>query len=130
MRGRKPDPKVAKGALTRAPKAPTYLAREAREEWRRVVPIMVATDTLKAEDLPLVEALVIARGRIRELEREIQARMMASEDFAPLARLQNTTSQLATRLAAELYLTPASRSRPSAQAADDADDLADLGLAA
>jgi len=125
MRGRKPDPKAAAGALTRAPKAPAYMTPEARDEWRRVVPAMVATGTLKPEDLPLVEALVIARGRIREVEAEIRTAGMVDPK---LWRVQHAAMQIATRLAAELYLTPASRSRPSAQAAEDDAGLAAMGI--
>lgn len=127
MRGRKPDPKAAAGALTRTPPAPKYLTPEARDEWRRAVPPMVAAGTLKPEDLALVENLCIARGRVREVEAEIRA---AGAIDPKLWRVQHAAMQIATRLAAELYATPASRSRPSAQAPDEADDLDALGLAA
>jgi P27 family predicted phage terminase small subunit len=112
------------GALSRAPAAPEWLSPAARREWKRILPVLIARGIVTTTDLGCIEAYCTAIGRVRELEALIQADPL---DKA-LYRLQTQSTQVARQLAAELGLTPVSRSRPSV--AEQADEVEDdpLGL--
>jgi P27 family predicted phage terminase small subunit len=110
MRGRKPDQIAADaGALTVAPSPPVWMAKDAKIEWRRILPDLVRRQTVTSSDLGSVESYCVAVGRVRELERLIQSAQLIDPK---LFRMQNAAIQTARQLAAELGLTPVSRSRP------------------
>jgi P27 family predicted phage terminase small subunit len=124
MKGRKPTTiKSDKGVVATALRVPAWLSKDAKAEWRRIMPLLVERRVVTQSDLGCVEAYCVAIGRVRELEKLIQANPL---DKA-LYRLQTQSMQTARQLAAELGLTPVSRSRPSiADEEDEGDD--DLGL--
>ncbi|RXF69241.1 P27 family phage terminase small subunit [Hansschlegelia zhihuaiae] len=126
--GPKAAPRPAKDALTRAPKAPAHLTAEGRAEWRRVAPHVVASGAFAPVHLPLLEVYCVHLGRVRELERQIQATAAAGGDVARLMRLQDGASKTALRYAAELYASPAAGSRFIASGAHDNADLAAMGI--
>lgn len=126
--GRKTAPRPATGAITRAPKAPAHLTPQARAEWKRVAPFVIASGAFALVHLPLLENYAVHLGRVRELETAIQATMTAGGDISRLVRLQDAASKTALRYAAELYASPAAGSRFVASGADDDADLADMGI--
>jgi P27 family predicted phage terminase small subunit len=127
VRGRKPaalDPERA--PLVAAPNPPAWLSRHAKAEWRRIMPILVERRILTDADMASVENFCLAIGRTRELESLIQK---AGDAIDPkLFRLQDKAIQTARQLAAELGLTPVSRSRPSMRDEETNDDLAGLDI--
>jgi P27 family predicted phage terminase small subunit len=133
MRGRKPDLKAIEGGLARMPPAPSWLPKEGKDEWRRVVPGLRARKTLTREDLPMLEAYCLAAGTVRRMQATIAAEGDHITDEKGSTRRHpafQTMFQALTesrRLAAELGLTPASRSKAAATDGSD-DDLADLDL--
>ena len=126
MRGTKPHLVVDNSAVVRAPATPPCLSKDAKAEWRRIMPALVKRKILTTADLGSVEHYCIATGRVREIERQIQA--AAGEIDPKLFRMQDKAMQTARQLAAELGLTPVSRSRPAMRDESDDDDLAGLDL--
>lgn len=120
MKGRKPGAIVAStSTLGDVPKAPAWLSVEARAEWRRIMPALTERRVLTTPDLGMAEAFCVALGRVRQLERIIQK---AGDDLdLALVRAQDKATMTARQLAAELGLTPVSRSRPTIRG-DDAEE--------
>ena len=133
MRGRKPELRAIEGGLSRLPSAPSWLPREAKDEWRRVVPGLRQRRTLTREDLSMLESYCLAAGTVRRM----QATIATEGDTIRTGRGEvkrhpafQTMFQALTesrRLAAELGLTPASRNKAAATGGED-DDLADFDL--
>lgn len=91
------------------PSAPSWLSKYAKTEWRRVVPSLVERRVLDTADLASLEHYCLSVGRVREIERELQA-----TGFNPaLDRAQQKAIETARHLAALFGLTPADRSRPA-----------------
>jgi P27 family predicted phage terminase small subunit len=122
MRGRKPGTIVASGNAVENLKAPAWMSAASKAEWRRVMPDLTSRKILTTADLGGLENYCLAIGRVRELERLLQA---AGFDAA-MVRAQDKAIQTARQLAAELGLTPVSRSRPAIREEVE-DDLAFLG---
>ncbi len=127
MKGRKPSGvTVDRAAVASVPRAPAWLSTAAQAEWRRIMPLLIERRILTDADLGSVENYCVATGRVREIERLIQA---AGGDIDPkLFRMQAQASTGARQLAAELGLTPVSRSRPAVRDDDDDDDPSPLDL--
>lgn len=124
MKGTKPHLVISNDAVTRVPAPPSWLSLDAKKEWRRVLPILVKRRILTTADLGSLENYCTATGRIREIERELQ------KGFdAPLFRAQDKAMATARLYAAELGLTPVSRSRPTIRGEDEDDDLNPLDIA-
>ncbi|RQH15279.1 phage terminase small subunit P27 family [Bradyrhizobium sp. RP6] len=117
MRGRKPDLAAAGNALDASTKPPSWLSKHAKAEWRRVMPELAKRRILTPADLGCLESYCIAIGRIRELEILLRAGIDPK-----LCRMQDKAMVTARQLAAELGLTPVSRSRPAVRENDDQDD--------
>ena len=135
MRGTKPHLVVDNGAVRIAPRPPAWLSKDAAAEWRRVVPILVERRILTRADLGSLENYCVAIGQVREMERHLQEHGHVFEAFKempdgrvvslgmkrnPAVGIQSDAMTRARLLAAELGLTPVSRSRPSIR--DDGDD--------
>lgn len=116
-RGRKADLRVIEGGLTEAPAAPAHIPAAMHEEWRSVVEDLAARKLLTDAMLGSVEAYIMALWNMR-------AAQTALDEHGPLVQgergglKQNPAVSLlgkaqtaVQRLAAELGLTPASRSR-------------------
>lgn len=121
MRGVKPTLVVSNDAVTKAPSVPAWLSVEAKKEWRRVMPILVERRILTTADLGSLENYCIAIGRVRDTESNIQATSDPDMQLK-LYRAQDKAIATARQLAAELGLTPVSRSRPSIREDDENDD--------
>lgn len=120
MKGTKPQLVVDKEAVTKAPPIPSWLSKDAKLEWRRVIPGLVKRKILTVADLGSLENYCVACGHVREIERLIQAAGLAIDPA--LFRLQDKAMQTARQLAAELGLTPVSRSRPVMRNDDNGND--------
>lgn len=126
MRGTKPHLVIDNGAIQTAEKAPSWLSKEAKTEWRRIMPALVKRRILTVADLGSVENYCMAIGRARQIEKQIQE---AGDDIDPVkVRMQDKAIQTSRQLAAELGLTPVSRSRPVIREEGDDGDLSDLDL--
>lgn len=127
-RGRKPNITALPGALGEAPAAPTWLPKFAKTEWARVVPALVKARSLAAHELSTVESYCIAVARIKECEAVIQKHGLTyvsptgESKRRPESTLAKENIEAARRLAAELGITPASRSKNNGGATDDEED--------
>lgn len=117
MKGRKPQLAVDTNALDASTKAPSWLSKHAKAEWRRVMPELAKRRILTLADLGCLESYCIAIGRIRELEILLRAGIDPK-----LCRMQDKAMVTARQLAAELGLTPVSRSRPAVRENDNEGD--------
>ena len=99
------------------------MSKDAKTEWRRILPALVERRVLTDADLGSVENYCISIGRARELERLIQRAIDPA-----LCRLQDKAIATARQLAAELGLTPVSRSRPSVRESNNDSDDSPLDL--
>lgn len=130
MRGTKPVLVADNASLPRIPAAPEFFGRFARDEWYRIMPMLIERRMITDADRANFENYCIAQGHVREF----QADMATVNDIASKARLfrmQNQAMQTAKQLAAELGLTPMARSRTSMQGGlfdyeDQADDPLNL----
>ncbi|MCC0067111.1 MAG: phage terminase small subunit P27 family [Rhodovulum sp.] len=135
MRGAKPHLVIDNGAVRSAPRVPSWMSKEAAAEWRRVVPILVERRILTRADLACLENFCVAVGQVREMERHLQQHGHVFEAYKvtddgleiclglkrnPAVGIQSDAMTRARLLAAELGLTPVSRSRPAIR--DDGDD--------
>lgn len=130
MRGRKPA-SISAGSspVDTVPKAPVYLSKDAKAEWRRVAPILVERRVLTDADLGTLESYCQATGTSREAQRVLnRVGLMLGDKRHPLCGVQNAAMQTARLCAAELGLTPVSRSRPAIRDDEHDEDAADLGL--
>jgi P27 family predicted phage terminase small subunit len=118
MRGTKPSMVQARDAIDTNRAAPAWMSKDAKAEWKRVFPSLVQRRILTMADLGGLESYCVATGRIRELERALQ-----KEGIDPvMVRMQDKAMQTARQLAAELGLTPVSRSRPTMRDDDNEND--------
>ena len=138
MKGTKPRLVIDNDAVSTVPRAPSWFSKDAAAEWRRIMPALVARRILTKADLGCVENYCCAIGAAREAERHIQAHGQiyeAHKEMAdgriislgmkrnPSVGIQKEAMQAARQYAAELGLTPVSRSRPSIRDESDEDDL-------
>lgn len=124
MRGTKPHLVVDDTAVKKSPAVPSWLSGEAKSEWKRVMPSLVDRRILTTADLGSLESYCVAMGRVRQIEGMLQL-----EFDLKLFRAQDKAMATARQLAAELGLTPVSRSRPAVrEAADDDSDLSPLDI--
>lgn len=129
MKGRKPNTREAHPQeVAEVSCAPDWLAEKARAEWDRVMPILTERRILTDADLGSLENYCLAIGRVRDTEGLIQKEADA-EMMLKLIRVQDKAIATARQLAAELGLTPVSRSRPAIRDDEDSDDSPNpLGL--
>ena len=99
--------------------APRWLSAKARKEWDRVMPILTERRILTDADLGVLENYCICIGRVCDTEAAIQTEA-DPEMMLKLIRVQDKAMASARQMAAELGLTPVSRSRPAIR--DDGDD--------
>ena len=112
MRGLKPRLVVSNEAVKAIPAPPVWLAKEAKNEWKRVAPDLVARGLLTDTDMASLENYCTAVAGVRDTARIItrQGRMVAKKPH-PAARMQLQYLESARRYAAEIGLTAVSRQR-------------------
>lgn len=118
LRGVKPALSPDREPLTKAPPAPKWLSEDARGEWKRIMPRLIADRIVTKADLAGVENYCAMQGHIRQLERAIAVAVAPDK---VLFGMLNRAMQTARQLAAEYGLTPTSRARVGSNAADDGD---------
>jgi len=120
LRGVKPQAKVTKDALTKAPPVPEYFSAYAAAEWKRIMPRLIKDRVLTKADLAGVEHYCMMIGVVREIE--TNRSLNAGEIDPKMFGVQNRAAQTARQLAAEYGLSPVSRARIGSNADDGADD--------
>lgn len=133
MRGRKPEKlKADPKPIVQVQAAPGWLSKDAKAEWQRIMPLLVERRILTDADMGSVENYCVAIGQVRELERAIKSggyviQTERGPRANPAVKLQADAMSRSLRLAAELGLTPVSRSRPNVRDDND-EDSSDLGV--
>lgn len=130
MRGTKPILRPDDAAFDAHVAAPDWLDAAARAEWDRVMPELVQRKILTPADLGTLENYCLAIGQVRACQKLISERGLVLSNAKgtrkhPAVQIQAGAMTQARQLAAELGLTPVSRSRPSIR--DDGDDDSLLG---
>jgi len=120
LRGVKPTIVPDRTPITKTPSAPKWFGVFAKLEWRRIMPPLVERRILTEADMGSVENYCVTTGRIREIEQQIAA--AAGVIDPKLFRMQDQAIKTARQLAAELGLTPVSRSRPAVRNDDTKDE--------
>jgi P27 family predicted phage terminase small subunit len=133
MRGRKPEMQADANAVSDIPRAPAWLSKEARAEWSRVMPLLIQRRILTDADMGSVENYCVAIGQVRAMEKVIKAGGYVVETprgprAHPAVKIQSDAMTRARLLAAELGLTPVSRSRPSIREDENDKQSSDLGV--
>lgn len=133
MKGTKPDIRPDRDAIAQAPNPPSWFAKDAKTEWRRVMPLLIERRILTDADMGSVENYCVAMGQVRELERAIKADGFVVQTARgpranPAVKLQADAMSRSLRLAAELGLTPVSRSRPTIRNDGDSDGTSPLDI--
>ena len=131
MKGRKPESIVA-GDIKVAPMPPAWLSNHAKREWNNVASILVDRGHLTDADLGTLAAYADAVGQLIESTRLINRQGMVIETDKgprkhPAISIQINARNQVRQLAAELGLTPVSRSRPAIREDNADDDLSFLG---
>tara|TARA_R110002049_G_scaffold10127_1_gene50167 strand:- start:133136 stop:133531 length:396 start_codon:yes stop_codon:yes gene_type:complete len=119
-RGVKPALSADREALKKPPPVPTYLSAQAKAEWRRVMPQLIARQIITKADLAGVEHYCTCAGIVRQIEEERAAAGGAID--VKMFGVLNRAAQTARQLAAEYGLSPVSRARIGSGADDAADD--------
>jgi P27 family predicted phage terminase small subunit len=119
MRGRKPKLASDDSPISAIVDPPRWLSDHAKVEWQRVMPELIKRRILTDADMGSLEHYCIAAGRVRDLETLLRGGIDPK-----LFRMQDQAIKTARQLAAELGLTPVSRSRPAMRddSQDDDDD--------
>lgn len=132
MRGDKPNLKRAVDALGTAPSVPSWLPASAKSEWKRVAPVLASRKILTEGDLGSLENYCLAIGQVRDSQKalsDLESPFFSGENGAPrphpAIRVMHTAMTHARQLAAELGLTPVSRSRPAIS--DEGEDNGGFG---
>lgn len=131
MRGRRPDI-IQTVPVADVPKAPAWLDRDGRAEWKRVAPILsTERRVLSLADLATLANYCAAVGQVAAASRIISKEgiIFKSETGPkkhPAVAIQQGAMMQARLLAGELGLTPTSRSRAALR--DDPGDAADSDL--
>ncbi|TJZ93843.1 phage terminase small subunit P27 family [Paracoccus gahaiensis] len=120
MKGTKPHLREDNDALADNIAAPEWLDVHAREEWDRVMPVLTERRILTDADLGGLGNYCISIGRVRQMEELIQTEP-EPEMMLKLIRVQGQAMASARQLAAEMGLTPVSRSRPAIREDGDQD---------
>lgn len=130
MRGRKPAAILGGSSLVDAmPRPPAWLSKDAKAEWKRVAPILVERNVLTDADLGTLESYCTSAGTVAEAQRLMNAEgLTVAGKRHPAFGIQNAAMTTARLCAAELGLTPVSRSRPAIREDQHEDDESDLGL--
>ncbi|WP_406736981.1 phage terminase small subunit P27 family [Thioclava sp. GXIMD4215] len=132
MKGAKPEISIDLEAITDLD-PPEWFSEEEAKEWRRVMPILSERRILTVADLGQLENYCIAIGEVRDMSALIRSKGAifytdAMPKRHPAAAIRADAMNRSRQLAAELGLTPVSRSRPTVRDAGDGgeDDPLDM----
>ncbi len=122
-RGNEPRPPVE------APSCPTWLSREARAEWKRIVPALSGMGILAKADRACLTAHCVAWARLVMAARQIEAEGLTYKSDSgqikkhPLAAIAHEAAAEVRAFAAEFGLSPAGRARIHVTAPEPEDAL-------
>jgi P27 family predicted phage terminase small subunit len=109
---REPTPEVGE------PDCPEHLHGDAREEWRRIVPLLLDLGLLSRVDRSALACYCVAWGRHLAAEKQLSrnGRLTVETENGnaipnPLIGISNTAAKLAHKFLIEFGLTPSTRSR-------------------
>jgi P27 family predicted phage terminase small subunit len=133
MKGTKPNLVSDPAAIQAVPNPPAWLPKDAKAEWRRVMPLLIERRILTVADMGSVENYCLAIGQVRDTQRTIAGEGQVIQTTRglrahPAVKIQADAMTRARLLAAELGLTPVSRSRPSIRDDGNEQDSSELGL--
>jgi len=133
--GAKPHLKAIDGGLTGIPAMPKAVHETMRPEWEVICADLRDRKLLTAVSVSSVETYVIAMWSIREAQKAIEEHGMLIKTAHnmlkanPACAVIKQSGMLVARLASELGLTPAARSRAGMGSPEAPDpDLEDLGI--
>ncbi|RAH97613.1 phage terminase small subunit P27 family [Acuticoccus sediminis] len=120
-RGRKPNPKSTEsGLLKRTPSVPAWFPAEAKSVWRRVAKRLIERRVLAESDLDTLASYCVATANIEIIT--------SGRGDKTINGTLNQAQQIQRQLAAELGLSPTSRSKVGTEPSDNDEDLSALGL--
>ncbi|MDP3379761.1 MAG: phage terminase small subunit P27 family [Brevundimonas sp.] len=132
MRGDKPALKTATNPVSPDLAAPAWMPAEARAEWRRVIRPLAERRILTEPDLGGLENYCLAIAQVRDCQKilgGLQSPFFEGDNGVPrplaAIRVMHAAMTLARQMAAELGLTPVSRSRPAIS--DEGEDNGGFG---
>ncbi|MEM1287123.1 MAG: phage terminase small subunit P27 family [Pseudomonadota bacterium] len=133
MKGTKPTLVIPADGLSDVLPPPDWLGDDAAEEWIRVQPILAERRILTDADLGSLENYCVSIGLVREAERYLQdngpiVETESGPKRSPAVGIQKDGITMARQLAAELGLTPVSRSRPSIREVGKDDEVDPLNI--
>ncbi|MBI4911051.1 MAG: phage terminase small subunit P27 family [Acidobacteria bacterium] len=127
LNGNEPRPRPV------APKCPAHLDKEAKREWRRMVPILLRMGVLSEADGHALANLCLAYSRLIRAQLKLNESgllMKTPSGFLmqnPLIAIINSSVDTINRISREFGLTPASRSRlHTSEPQDDAQRIEEL----
>lgn len=127
-RGRKAALVTVEGGLSGVPKCPSSVPADFAAEWDAIGRDMAERKILTTPALGLLESYLIARWTVRECQKSI-ARHGLTVDTAhkmmkpnPASGLLSKMLEATARLAAELGISPAARSKPNLKPAKGGED--------
>ncbi len=116
-RGRKADLKAVDGGLSGVPKAPACIPVDLVPEWDAIGRDMVERKILTTPSLGLLESYLVARWTVRQCQQAIvEHGLLVSTAHGmrkpnPASGLLSKALEAVARLAAELGISPAARSK-------------------
>lgn len=151
MRGRKPKPTAAKKLAGNPGKRkirhvepvlasvdrdelspPVYMSEDAAEEWRRLARELTVSKVLTKVDTGALALYCQAFDQWREAQNKLKRAQLVvtnsrgDEVVSPWVRVSNMAVQQMVRLASELGITPASRSRIKVEPPQEEDEFEQL----
>jgi P27 family predicted phage terminase small subunit len=115
------------------PRAPTWLPDEGKAEWRRVLPLLMARSILSRADLSVLASYCCAFAQIQQCQRLLNCEGLVVEGKLgskghPAAQIMHRAQSQMRQYAAELGLTPVSRSRATIVDRIEGDDWSGYDL--
>lgn len=131
MRGRKPELRVIEGSGSPTEQLlspPAHIPAAMHEEWRTVAADLTERKLMTDAMLGSLDAYIMALWNMRQAQEQIDRHGLLVDAGKgilkqnPAVSLLGKAQQVVLRLAVELGLTPAARSRPSQQPPKDKED--------
>lgn len=122
--GKRPLPENEPKPKSRLPSCPRYLSKEARKEWRRMAKEMSNLGILTNIDHAIFEAYCVAysewvENTLKAQEHPVFKTTTGYMQITPFVTLAEKAFKKWTKAAAELGMTPSSRTRIAVEKKDD-----------
>lgn len=129
MKGRKAELKVIAGGLDHVPDVPAHVPKEMIAEWIGVIEELTEREVMTEGMRGAVDAYIMAMHNARKAQAEIEKHGLlipSGKDGIlkqnPAVSMLGKANQTIMRLAVELGLTPAARSKPAFQKQKEEED--------